>query len=256
MNRFRSKLGILFVIVVIFVFIPIVIATISATNVFKWMNSDNDWIGFWGSYLGGIFTLAGVFATITYTKSMENEKQKLLIRPYLTIEEAGSFPAKKPLPPIGIDIDFCDSESNNNGIFIGNLSIIKMISNIGLGSAIQCRVSDFSIENRKIHGSTQTASAMAVNDSIILEIQFNNINVSKDDISNRLMSDLMEIVEKRKSNSYEVKVEFSFTIHFEDLIGTKLKQKVVFYRNVPADIPVSIYQANMSLHQVEKPIEA
>lgn len=66
-------------------------------GVVNWLETSNDWIGFWGGYLGGLFTLIGVLITINFSKTDTYEKQRLSVIPYISIERNAS-----------IDIVFCE----------------------------------------------------------------------------------------------------------------------------------------------------
>ena len=94
----------------------------------SWTN-DNDWIGFWGSYLGsitGAILGAGV-AAWGIIKTI-NENRKLAVEPYLIFEEEFSCPENSKA--YGIFLDISGNKYAEN--------IIK-ITNVGRGPALHIK---------------------------------------------------------------------------------------------------------------------
>ncbi|WP_155008747.1 hypothetical protein [Priestia megaterium] len=79
----RKFLGITAIVLV--VFSPIVINFIVKSK--PWFGveaaDNNDWIGFYGSYIGGIITLIALVVTIRYTNHQYKDQDRKRVQPYI-----------------------------------------------------------------------------------------------------------------------------------------------------------------------------
>lgn len=69
-----------------FVVIPLIINVIGTNITIKSNANFNDWLGFWGSYLGGFVTLTGVYLAF-YLERKKNAEERFLDR-YLFVLKA------------------------------------------------------------------------------------------------------------------------------------------------------------------------
>ena len=68
---------------------PIIVGTVVSMDILNNWTNSNDWIGFWGGYLGSVMG-AGVAAWGIIKTIREN--RKLAVEPYLIFEEVNSCP--------------------------------------------------------------------------------------------------------------------------------------------------------------------
>ncbi len=61
--------------------LPLIIACGTSANILDWVTNDNDWIGFWGSYIGTLIgsgvTLLVLWGTITDSRKAREREEKL-----------------------------------------------------------------------------------------------------------------------------------------------------------------------------------
>ena len=221
-----------------------------ALKVIAWMTDNNDWIGFWGGYLGGIFTLIGVVITIRHTMKEEKRKEKLLLRPYLSIAN----PLKK------------DATTDYDFGFAGNVSALKKEScyfyadeliiegtfkNVGLGTAIQVKVKNIQLLNRNFGESTNTISAMSVGQTSRLQIDLLSVGVEKIDVP----TDDNEFYYFDEEHKKQKRAFFKFDIEYEDLLGYKLRQSAIFVSEKFPEFPAWMSSSSWHLLSISKPIE-
>lgn len=76
----KNKIKKVIVIILLFLIIPIVTGVIVSVPSFSNLKTNNDWIGFWGSYfgavLGGVITLLVMRTTLMNSKDMQHRDQK------------------------------------------------------------------------------------------------------------------------------------------------------------------------------------
>ena len=67
-------------VVVAIIFCPFLVMCGTSADVLNWATSDNDWIGFWGSYigaiLGGLITLFVLWCTIKSNEDILKKEKK------------------------------------------------------------------------------------------------------------------------------------------------------------------------------------
>ena len=134
--------------------VPYLIARMMNISYFSWIKISNDWIGFWGSYFGGILTLIGVFLTIQYSKNEGNKKQKLLIRPYLSITMTENVLDMPNYLGLAGNID--EVERGECYLYIAELNIHAIMRNVGLGTAVQLVIRDMQLLDKTYTTTTNT----------------------------------------------------------------------------------------------------
>lgn len=251
-NQRIGAIGI-FLTLLLFSFSPLLIAKLMSISVFPWMQTDNDWIGFWGAYIGGCITLSGVFITILYTRKDEKNRQKLSIRPFLTVSEYDNYDRLKGiLLPIGVEIDGSVDSSENNAIKVDNAIITCEMINVGLGTAINCRIHNVNIEEKTYHFESKKFPALQVNGKFYTRIQFRNININRNELSRRFSEEnnRLRLISGEQGDS---RILISFDIYYEDLLGNNLKQGVVFSISTTSILPISFYKPVLTFEAVGKP---
>lgn len=143
--------------------LPLFIGWMVSFNVVNWLETSNDWIGFWGGYLGGLCTLIGVLITINFSKSDSNEKQRLSVIPYISIETNASIDIDERKIPIGLAYGFSESKEDTHLLFFEEVKISGKCRSVGLGPVINCSISDIKIGERKIDANTSKEGVLTIN---------------------------------------------------------------------------------------------
>lgn len=77
----KQIIKLIIIIVVVLIIAPWIIATGTSADILNWATNDNDWIGFWGSYvgtfLGSIITLIVLFVTLKDNSLARKREEKL-----------------------------------------------------------------------------------------------------------------------------------------------------------------------------------
>lgn len=227
-------------IVVLLIVIPLFIARIIDVRTFSWMPENNDWIGFWGSYLGGILTLFGVLITIIYTKKEEYRKKKLAIRPYISIKDLNYNIQAEELNIIRLGGNLGGLNHEDSYIFIKNISLACRLANVGLGTAVQLYIDDYKIENKNYSMHTDVVGGFCVGDIYTLNLSFTSIHLDKNDATDRFIRESDSLKKQYPDATTLVKVNFSFCIEYKDLLGTRLRQEIVFYNHLSNKFPCTV----------------
>ena len=127
---------------------------------------NNDWIGFFGGYVGGLSTLVGVLVTLNYYRSEDSEDKRISIMPYLKARKITDFPDNNYQ-----SVYFFDTESNEMYSVAGCQFIVE---NVGLGTAV-----DINFPKLYSFGTTDDTPSltMSVRDKEFIELR---VNVPKD----------------------------------------------------------------------------
>ena len=186
---------------------PIILAVLVSLPIFKSIAVNNDWIGFWGAYLGGLFTLLGVIITIKYYRYSFEEERRMSVIPYISITNS----EKECLEHkniIGLDYVFSNL-SHNDSLY--NIETNKLAINIGLGPAIDCFIDDIIINgNRGI--DTNKKSEVMIKERFIFHLGLYGVPLP---------------VKNEVNNEMDSKEELMFNLRYSDILGNKYKQKIV-----------------------------
>lgn len=235
---------------------PWVVAKIMNIQYFNWMKNDNDWIGFWGSYLGGFITLIGVFLTIKYAREEEINRQKLAIRPYINIEhiyncDIAGFTAT----PLGFVYFEGKNVKNEYSLRINKLIILCAIKNVGLGTAINCRIKRLDIENKCLNFKKGSLPSLQVDGNSFIRIELMEIDLQKEDLSSRFVTENKRLSEP-SSKQGDSKIFIKLDLTFEDLLGNNLTQEYVISIQVIENVPVNIPDLSpLNIESISKPKE-
>lgn len=135
---FSKRLSKYFIILV--VMIIVFFALISLQTSIPIMPNGNEWIGFYGSLLGGILTLLGVSETIRFTHSQYNETERLKILPFVSLSYTNI--ENYIVSPLVSKEEYLLAFKGGEHLVIGEMPvwINCCIKNIGLGSATNIRM--------------------------------------------------------------------------------------------------------------------
>lgn len=130
-------------IAVVVAIIPFCVTLAVSLNVLKYVDTDNQWIGFWGNYFGGIvgaiITVLVFKWTIKNNRFERNEEHRIQVLPAMGYKV--------------LNVKQIDARSDSDLIFTEgfpqkNLYFELNIKNIGLGSAQECRLGAWRIGNK------------------------------------------------------------------------------------------------------------
>jgi hypothetical protein len=144
----------------IIIIIPIIINLIMKINIGLAVQ-QNDWIGFFGGYVGGIFTLIGVLLTIDYYRKQEKEDKRISIMPYIKAKQRSLVAVDEAIDENVINLAYYSEHKNANESSNEAGGILFDLENIGLGTAV-----DIKFSNTLLLGSTADMPflSMKVND--------------------------------------------------------------------------------------------
>jgi len=232
---------------------PFFVGWLVSFNIFNFLEIDNDWIGFWGGYLGGLYTLIGVVMTISFSKTNSSEKQRLSVIPYISIERNLIVNIDSKMINMGITYGASDLINNSTYFFFEEIEIINNCTNVGLGTVINCFISDIKIGERIINQNTQKESVLTVNSQTCYLINFLRIGLSKEQLTKEFVKEYEEFWKpnSKKSKLPEIKIEFYF--NFEDLLGNKYKQKVIYTSQIIKVKECVVTDFNLFFRSIDKP---
>ncbi|MED4253340.1 hypothetical protein P4689_12095 [Priestia megaterium] len=183
---------------------------------------NNDWIGFYGSYIGGIVTLIALVVTIRYTNQQYKDQDRKRVQPYITIKQLyKNFivdETKSITYAMGAIYTLSQKKNSEEDVYFKELELHGEAMNIGLGTAVNIEFCDFSFDNKKIDVSPTSYHAIAVGDKILFKLLFFDLV-----IENNLLNDEYKV---KKENKEIPDVYMNFSMLFDDLLGNKYVQQV------------------------------
>lgn len=191
--------------------------------------SNNDWIGFLGDYFGGIITALSLAITIWYTTWQYRDHDRKRIQPYVTFEQLHKNVFRDDTKEvkefkIGITGYFGGEQNTNSGFLFNNLEFYGMISNIGIGTAINIKLVDFSIENKNLEFDSNTIRSLSVNESVYFRFDGSGIYIKDDELSPEIKGILAESESGQRKIA---RMKFSFVVTYNDMLGNKYNQNVL-----------------------------
>lgn len=211
-------------------------------------NIHNEWIAFWGSYLGGFFTLIGVAYTIRYSKSDADEKQRLSIMPYLTINKDGTDDNEI----IGLTYCLSEMQKEDRYIYFDELKIDGTGINIGMGPLVNCMISDIKVEKRLIDHHTNEASVVTNSGGIYFTLDFMSISLEKKDMTDKFLVSYSLYFDSECSHTPPY-LTLEFYFYYEDVMGVKYRQKVEYHTQITnKDMNIS-QEVQMRFKKIFKP---
>ncbi|MDP9580211.1 UNVERIFIED_ORG: hypothetical protein J2X74_006103 [Bacillus sp. 1751] len=223
--------------ILLLVFSPIIINLIVKSK--PWFGvkaaDNNDWIGFYGSYIGGIITLVALVVTIRYTTQQYNDQDRKRVQPYITLKQMNiKFssdykniiePADFKVPEINVNhlgqsTEEMEFEKDEKDVYLKYIILYGDAINIGLGTAVNIKFHDIYIENTKIPFifGNHSYHAIAVGDSIDFMFMLKSVVIENNSLSDEFR-DMFE-------NTGYPELDMFFSIRFEDLLGNKYVQQV------------------------------
>lgn len=120
--------------------------------------SKDSWnlnIDFWGSILGTVATIVGVYWTLEYEKEKTREENRLAIKPFFQYEfDIGLYPFReiqsKHRNILDYEVDLSDTEDD-----VVNLVVPMRITNIGLGHGIIVKDIPVLVNGKKVTAARQ-----------------------------------------------------------------------------------------------------
>lgn len=222
-KRLKKVIFVMFVVIIVFIVTPLIISFVIQYNKLPWIDRNNDWIGFWGSYLGGLITLAGVILTTRYNRERDNESYRARVKPFLYIqsEERGprtynSYNDKV----LALTYQSTGSKSPDNlkadEIVFGTIGIYDKLLNTGVGPAIDVNINKTTFIDKIEEVQTVANEIIIVNDEKKFCITFNKVIVNiKDSLKSASFSDKYKFI---------IKVEF----RFKDILGNSYMQEAIY----------------------------
>lgn len=183
---------------------------------------DNDWIGFYGSYIGGVITLVALVVTIGYTTWQYKDQDRKRIQPYITVKQLyKNFirdDTKFITPDMAMHYILSEQKNNEEDVYFKELELHGEAKNIGLGTAVNIQFDNISFENKKIKNASASYHAIAVGDKILFRLVFLDLV-----IENKLLNNKYKVAKK---NQEIPDVYMDFSMLFDDLLGNKYVQQV------------------------------
>lgn len=215
-------------------FSPIIINWVVASG--PWFgiipSANNDWIGFFGDYLGSAITAGSLIITILYTTWQYKDQDRKRIQPYLSIKQLHK--SKFLDETINITTDQYRigaiglfSEKNkagkDGGIYFESLELHGEVSNIGIGTAINISIKDISIENR-IFMNGNTLHAMNIGDIAYFRIIFNDIFLASESLSDIFINSQND---SRETSQEIPRLKMKFKLIYSDMLGNNYTQNAL-----------------------------
>lgn len=191
---------------------------------------NNDWIGFYGSYIGGIITLIALVVTIRYTNQQYKDQDRKRVQPYITIKQGdrkkylNNEGSKAPSASLGMyytRLEMDKVEKDEKDVYFEKLILRGDLINIGLATAVNIEFYDIYIEKKHLTYSFGNYSyhAIAAGEKIDFIFSFADLV-----IENKFLSD--DSKEMIESEDEFNKFYMVFSMRYEDLLGNKYVQKV------------------------------
>lgn len=213
---------IIFVSIAILGVIPCIIAGVSSMNIWPWLTTDNDWLSFWGSYLGGIsggiVTIIVFLWTVEDGKFARNEEHRLQVIPVLDYEIV-KVSCKKYLWPEEEKEKYRELFDEQLGTYEYALTIVLKVSNVGLGPAQQVILKKCKYKSRyKIfsEGKDLYLKTIPQNESRIIEVVLRPSDDYDEEIGYSIkpiaIFSFKDIFGNEYLNNFEIDVHYIFNV--------------------------------------------
>ncbi|MFK4389888.1 hypothetical protein ABH916_001816 [Peribacillus frigoritolerans] len=209
--------------ILLLIFSPIIINYI--VNNKPWFGievaDNNDWIGFYGSYIGGLITLIALVVTIGYTTWQYKDQDRKRVQPYITIKKFQNTFLRKESnsieEDIGVYAHLSEKKQVDTVIYFEELDLCGEVQNIGLGTAVNIALEGISLDNKKIEHGASKYHAIAVGDQVSFRIFLSEVAIETKFLSNEY------IAIKKKENVPQI--HMYFVILYDDMLGNTYTQK-------------------------------
>lgn len=218
-------------IVLVFIFIiPFVTSIFIAIPSLVKHNTNNAWIGFWGSYLGGLVTVIGVYMTIKYSINQYLQSRHDTIRPYLTVKQLYKTEFKDDVShykPYDFHLGLSGNPVNESGdtIVIKEFENYGEIINIGLGSALNLSIVDAKINDCQI-GYASSYHSLGCEDKVLYQFYLVDLTISKSNLPDEFLQGYDDFISGKSNEIPEL--QFAFNIVYQDMYERYYSQKVKY----------------------------
>ncbi|MEK4822853.1 hypothetical protein [Priestia sp. FSL R5-0680] len=183
---------------------------------------NNDWIGFYGSYIGGIITLVALVVTIGYTTLQYRDQDRKRVQPYITIKQLYKNFARDDTvsvePVMGLVDLTIGQQKKKDDVYFKEFELYGEAKNIGLGTAINIYFDNIYFDNKKINQRTSSYHAIAVGENIVFRFTFLNLILEEEFLN--------EKYKKQKEEGLIPNVYMNFSMFFDDMLGNRYTQQV------------------------------
>ena len=212
---------------------------------------NNDWIGFYGSYIGGLITLIALVVTIGYTTWQYKDQDRKRVQPYITIKRIydDRFPTDETVSvdeELYLVAGLSEKKQSDTDINFEHLMLSGEVINIGLGTAINVTIEDISFDNRVFEEGTSKLQAIAVGDRVHFTIALSELV-----IENKFLS--KEYIEIKKSGEVPY-IHMNFVIRFNDMLGNTYIQRGKAKIEILGSIYEGVHDPIVSFPTVTHPI--
>lgn len=193
----------------------------------------NDWIAFYGSYMGGIITLVGVSLTILYTLYQYKDQDRKRVKPYISITQLLKTEYRNDISKLGLtDNDYemglatflGETISLPNDLLVEELSLYGIIKNIGIGTAVKIKIINIKLEKRILeYGYTNTYHALEVGGKVYFLIEFFKTVISYNDLGEEYKTSILKD-QGNEEVSELPNIYLYFDVTYEDLMGNRYVQ--------------------------------
>lgn len=180
---------------------------------------SNDWIGFYGSYMGGLATLLGIWLTLGYYRNKdledgrrESDKTKLSIRPYFKVTNVTDFQ--------NVEYHTVQFKSAEPYDIMKDVSCKFEIQNVGLGTAVDITFTRLYTYEKTVLAPTLTIQVGA-KDYIEVTANGNISNFS--------------------GNTF-------LTVNYADLMGNRYEQDIIIKVNTVANLGTNSLKVDGTLY--------
>lgn len=211
----------LILIIILFISVPLFIDHCIIGNKFPSNIENSDWVSFLGNYIGAFSTLIGIWWTIRFTREQAKKDRELAKEQAL--EERRFQNEPKLLVNLENKIQTCikenvelhlyyDGDKDNN-----NIIIFLLLKNIGLGPAINIKITNIKYKDKKLNTIYQF-SGLDISKEIIIKM---NISMCLEGINEgeKPLKKWEGPFKSRSEISHNKSGNLEFNIEYSDLFG-------------------------------------
>jgi len=242
------------IIVLVVIVVPLLVTCLIETpSPFSISDTSNVWIGFWGSYLGGILTLIGVVLTIRYSINQATDHRHDAVRPYLTLKQLYNTEYRNDvgdLKPWDYHLGVVGNMPYDEGdvIIFDEFTTFGEIKNIGLGTAVDVTLINVHINDFKLF-NTNSYHALACNDKVMFQFYLFDLHINKLKLPITFKEGYEKLISDESLDIPEL--GFGFDMIYKDMYGKYYKQEVIYKVQVLED-----YKPNIIGAQVHEQVPA
>lgn len=211
--------------------------------------SNSDWSSFLGGYIGSIiasiFSVVGILISIKYSDAQNRKDREIQIRPFFDIRYESNVKQVRNQKFINKILGYYSlvyEPIENQGPELQGYLIIK---NAGIGSAVNIKFVENKVNNdRKRILSFMTSTAPATVNALLpgeegcveIHLHLNYDKISSDDI---IIYNGEKMPSQKVWNKYNLRFDISTSLFYEDILGNKFKQDIVFVCHTSISFDIS-----------------